>query len=88
MEIDVSSPRIEWTIVHGHEPSENTASATWRDFTIEVSHNPDGAGWNVRLNGEQAWTYMRSFDETLYSVKSRLLEWAYINQFLTLERKR
>lgn len=74
------APKIEWVVHDGSTYAETHATGKWEDWEFTVTHHERG-GWNVKINGVQAWTHMRGFKEAMGSVKDRLREWAYINQF-------
>lgn len=73
------NPQITWTI-HDGVNLDRHATGTWQDWTFTVNHNKRG-GWNVQINGVQAWTHMHKFEDAMASVKDRLRDWAYMNQF-------
>ena len=74
------NPIITWTTTDDGTPQGRQAYGSWRDWEFTVSSNPRG-GWNVKINGEQAWTHMRGFHEAQGSIRDRLRDWAYMDQF-------
>lgn len=72
--------KIVWTVHHGSKPWDSHAHGTWENWEFTITRGNRG-GWDVKINGIQAWTHMRSFDEALRSVHDHLRDWAYIDQF-------
>jgi hypothetical protein len=69
---------IEWTITG--DGFARRAEGKYKDWTFTVLRG-DRGGWNITINGIQAWTHMRGFDEAVGSVKDKLRNWAYMDQF-------
>lgn len=74
------NPRIEWTITDDGTEVGRQATGKWEDWEFSISAHSH-SGWNIKVNGIQAWTYMRGFHGAMASVGERLRGWAYINQF-------
>jgi hypothetical protein len=74
------NPKIEWTVHDSFKPGVQSAEGRWMDWEFTVTKGERG-GWNIKINGVQAWTHMRGFNEAMGSVKDRLRDWAYMNQF-------
>jgi hypothetical protein len=74
------NPKITWIVEDGPKFADRKATGTWGDWEFTISSNERG-GWDVKINGIQAWTHMRTFDSTMGSVRDRLRDWAYMDQF-------